>query len=318
MKKNLSQSPDLQSQNKMWDQSLDKYLFYLKTERNYSSHTISAYASDLSQFYQYLVQNHKLHLDQINKSELRSFLGYLKNEGYKANSINRKIACIRTFFKYLVKLGVIEKNPTATLFSLKTEKYLPPNLSYKTILSALELPDETTFIGARDKAILELFYGTGIRLGELGTLTLDNIDLVNALIRVKGKGSKERMVPLGRVASVFLKNYLEKRSHIVQHPAKDHKDVFINKIGQKLSYRGIQMRVKKYLMLVSRSGKLHPHVLRHSFATHLLDEGADLLAVKELLGHSNLSTTQIYTHVSAENLKKIYRQAHPRAEKGDN
>ena len=316
MKKKLSLNPAVQVHNKMWDQLLDKYLFYLKTERNYSAYTISAYATDLTQFYKFLEQNyHNLSLDQVNKSILRSFLGYLRNERYKAKSINRKIACIRSFFKYLIKLGMIDRNPTSTLFSLKTDKSLPPYLDYKTIIAALELPNEETFIGARDKAILELFYGTGIRLGELGQLALNDIDFVNSVIRVKGKGSKERIVPLGKVATIMLKNYLNKRSQVLQNLKKNVDTVFINKFGKKLSHRGIQFRVKKYLMLVSQSGKTHPHVLRHSFATHLLNEGADLLAVKELLGHANLSTTQIYTHVSAEYLKKIYKQAHPKAEK---
>ena len=309
MIKNQYQSPTPKLHNRLWDQLLDNYLLSLKSERNYSPHTINAYATDLNQFNRFL-EDKNLAFDQINKSILRSFLAYLKQEDYKAKSINRKMASIRSFYKYIVKLNVLTKNPTTTLFSLKTEKNLPPNLSYQTILAALELPDEETFIGARDQAILELFYGTGIRLGELGTLTLDDIDFVNDLIRVKGKGSKERLVPLGKAAKNSLENYLNRRTLINQ---KSINALFLNKYGKIFSHRGIQKRVQKYLMLVSPSGKTSPHVLRHSFATHLLDEGADLLAVKELLGHSNLSTTQIYTHVSVEHLKKIYQQAHPRA-----
>lgn len=310
----MNSNPNQHLLSKEWDQLLDKYLFYLKTERNYSPYTISAYGSDLNQFYQFLEQNYHLSLNQINRSILRSFLGFLKNSGYNARSINRKIACIRSFFKYLAKLNAIELNPTASLFSLKTEKRLPPNLSYQTILAALELPDRDTFIGVRDKAMLELFYGTGIRLAELGNLNIDDVDFVNALIRVQGKGLKERLVPLGRVAGNSLKKYLDERLQIVRQSATDVKAVFLNRFGQRLSHRGIQKRVEKYLLLVTQPGKTNPHIFRHSFATHLLDEGADLLAVKELLGHSSLTSTQIYTHVSAEHLKKIYRQAHPRAE----
>lgn len=311
MKKNPSQNHSLPWQS---DQLLEKFLFYLKTEKNYSDHTVSAYATDLTQFYQYLEEINKLKLNQIDKFVLRSFLSHLKEEGFKSKSINRKMACIRSFFKYLIKMDLLEKNPTATLFSLKTEKHLPASLSYQAILTALELPDENTFIGARDRAILELFYGTGIRLNELATLIISDIDFSSGLIRIKGKGGKERIIPIGKVAIHYLQNYLEKRSDVIRKSNKENKFVFLNKYGNSLSNRNIQKRVSKYLIRIAESGKTNPHVLRHSFATHLLDEGADLLAVKELLGHSNLATTQIYTHVSAEHLKKIYQRAHPRAE----
>ena len=315
MKKNHSLKSTQQAQSDVWDQLLERYILYLKTERNYSAHTITAYATDLIQFFKFLDQNKINSNDGINKIVLRSFLGLLKNNGFKAKSINRKIACIHTFFKYLIKNGIIEKNPTATLFSLKTGKTLPANIDYNAISKAIGLTNETTFIGIRDKAILELFYGTGIRLDELSNLTIQDLDFVNDQIRVTGKSSKERIVPLGRASKASLKNYLRIRSQMVDLLTKKHDALFLNRYGKKISHRGIRGRVSKYLMLVTSSGKTSPHVLRHSCATHLLDEGADLLAVKELLGHSNLATTQIYTHVSAETLKKIYKQTHPRAEK---
>jgi len=297
-----------------WDQLLDQYLTYIDNERNYSSYTVMAYASDLNQFYQFLAQQKISNFDQIDKIVLRSFLGFLKQHGIKSKSINRKIACIRSFFKYLSKLEIIDKNPTVNLFSLKTEKNLPPNLSYEAITSAINLTDENTFFGSRDKAMIELFYGTGIRLGELAKLDHSDIDFVNNMVRVQGKGSKQRLVPLGRAAKDALLMYLDFRSQVVDL-LNTSEAVFLNKFGKRLSHRGIYGRITKYLQLTSPTGKTNPHVLRHSCATHLLDEGADLLAVKELLGHATLSTTQIYTHVSAEHLKKIYKQSHPKADK---
>ena len=304
--------------NMTQNELIDKFLFYLKTEKNYSQYTISAYGSDLNQFFEYTDQNLNLKINNINKTAFRSFLGYLKNKNLNARSINRKIACIRSFFKYLVKINIIQKNPALSLYSMKTERKLPPNISYEIILKALELPDTNTVIGIRDKAILELFYSTGIRLGELENLSIKDIDFMNSQIRVVGKGAKTRLIPLGIVAGKHLKNCLNCRS-IFEKPEVSNKDAaFLSKLGRRLSRSSIQRRVEKYLMMVVQSGKTFPHILRHSFATHLLNEGADLLAVKELLGHSSLATTQIYTHVSAEHLKKIYKQAHPKADKNIN
>ncbi|MBD3289178.1 tyrosine recombinase XerC [candidate division KSB1 bacterium] len=317
MRKQISQKQSLQNDFQLWDQLLDKYLFYLKMERNYSPHTINAYATDLNQFFQFLEKKSRASVNQINKTVLRSFLGHLRNDGISANSINRKIASLRSFFKYLTQQNIIKKNPVTQIFSLKTEKKLPPNVSFRKILSVLELPDDSTFIGSRDRSMLEILYSSGIRLSELANLELDDIDSDSALIKVKGKGAKERIVPLGRAALDSLQKYLKHRKALTEAKNSDSHHLFLNKFGNKLSNRKVHDRVKKYLMQIVGSGKTHPHVLRHSFATHLLNEGADLLAVKELLGHSNLSTTQIYTHVSAEHLKKVYKQAHPRADDSD-
>jgi tyrosine recombinase XerC len=314
MGKKISQNPALQFDSQLWDQLLDKYLFYLKMERNYSAHTINAYATDLNQFFEFLEDRNRFPATQINKTVLRSFLGYLKNNGISATSINRKIASLRSFFKFLKQQGIVNQNPVAHIFSLKTEQKLPPNVSFQQILSILELPDDSTFIGSRDRTMLEILYGTGIRLSELASLELNDIDFNSALIKVKGKGAKERIIPIGQAAIDSLSNYLKYRKALVEMKKSDCRHLFLNKFGGKLSNRKIHDRIKKYLMQIVGSGKTHPHVLRHSFATHLLDEGADLLAVKELLGHTSLSTTQIYTHVSAEHLKKVYKQAHPRAD----
>jgi len=301
-----------------WDLLLDKFFHYLKTERTYSDYTLIAYGIDLKQFYLFLDQNFglpNLSPTQITKQILRSYLGRLRKEQYSATSINRKIACLKSFFGHLYSQNLISVNPASSLFSLKTEKRIPKTLNYNNIKEALSLPDTNSPIGLRDQAMIELFYGTGIRLGELSNLKLNDIDFVSSLIKVKGKGGKERLVPLGEMAIRALKKYLDVRSEFLQKTiVKDVPAIFLNKHGKTLSRRGIQRRVAKYLQHVSLNGT-NPHILRHSFATHLLDEGADLIAVKELLGHASLSTTQIYTHVSTERLKKIYRQAHPRADR---
>jgi len=301
-----------------WDLLFDKFFHYLRTERTYSTYTLIAYGIDLKQFYLFLDHNFGLkHLSpiQITKHILRSYLGYLRKEDYLATSINRKIACLKSFFRYLYNQNLISANPTSGLFSLKTEKRIPRTLNYDIIKEALSLPDTDSPIGRRDQAIMELFYGTGIRLSELSNLKLNDIDFVNGLIKVTGKGSKQRLVPLGEMAIRSLKNYLEVRTEFLKKTiVKDVPTIFLNKHGKPLSRRSIQRRVAKYLQHVSANGT-NPHILRHSYATHLLDEGADLIAVKELLGHSSLSTTQMYTHVSTERLKTIYRQAHPRADR---
>ncbi len=301
-----------------WDLLLDKFFHHLKTERTYSVYTLIAYGIDLKQFYFFLDQNFGLeHISpsQISKQILRTYLGHLGKNNYLATSINRKIACLKSFFGFLYRQNYITTNPAGSLFSLKMEKNIPQTINYDNIKEALILPDESSSIGIRDRAILELFYGTGIRLGELSNLKLNDIDFVNGLIKVSGKANKQRLVPVGEFATRSLKKYMEVREQLLKKTiGKDVQTIFLNRYGKPLSSRGIQRRVKKYLRQVATSGT-SPHVLRHSFATHLLDEGADLMAVKELLGHSDLSTTQIYTHVSTERLKEIYKQAHPRADR---
>jgi integrase/recombinase XerC len=311
-----NRSPSRQSGD--WDLLLDKFFHHLKTERTYSLYTLVAYGIDLKQFYFFLDQNFELeHISpaHITKPVLRTYLGHLRKKNYLATSINRKIACLKSFFGFLYRQNYITSNPAGSLFSLKMKKKIPQTINYDNIKQALVLPEESSAIGIRDQAILELFYGTGIRLGELSNLKLNDIDFVNGLIKVSGKGNKQRLVPLGEFATRSLKKYMEVREQSLQKTiAKDVPTIFLNRYGKPLSSRGIQRRVKKYLGQVSSDGT-SPHVLRHSFATHLLDEGADLMAVKELLGHSDLATTQIYTHVSTERLKEIYKQAHPRADR---
>lgn len=317
MKKNHKLSKTMPGASNKWDFLFDKYLNYIKTDRSYSLHTIKSYSNDLQQFYLFLDEHFGFeHItpDQITRQRLRLFLAQLKKQNFQPTSLNRKIASLKSFFKFLFIHKHIRNNPAAGLYSLRSEKKIPIPLNYDQIKKAISLIDTTTVLGLRDRTIFELFYGTGIRLSELANLKIADVDFMNSLIRVLGKGKKERLLPLGQMAIQAMKNYLSRRLELLQQSkSKDTQYIFLNKYGSKLSERSIQRRVARYLRFVSATGT-HPHNLRHSFATHLLDEGADLIAVKELLGHSSLATTQIYTHVSAEKLKKIYKQAHPRAE----
>ena len=301
---------------------VEQFLQFLKEERNYSPYTVRSYSADLHQFYSFLCElldTEEVPLTHIERTHFRAYLGRLGRRGLSARSIGRKLAAIRAFYRYLVSRQIIATNPTTGLRAPKQEKRLPKNLSVSGVLDALTLPDSGEIEGLRDRAILELFYGTGIRLSELSALNLGDIDFENKVVKVMGKGSKERIVPFGPNTSEQLEHYIARRHELLSRKNDAISDaVFINNRGKRLSNRTIERRVARYLALVSHSGATNPHVLRHSFTTHLLDAGADLMAVKELLGHSSLSTTQIYTHVSAERLKRVYRQAHPRAEKKKN
>ena len=303
--------------NKFLLSYVNQFLLFLKKERHYSALTISAYENDLTQFQSYL-EHHLteiISIHQITRLHIRSFLSYLFDQGFEPESINRKLACIRSFFRYWVNQGEIKISPAANVFSLKMQKKLPSTLSYQSIEKAIENIDAGTLFGLRNKVILELLYGTGIRLSELKNLNIKDIDFYNGLIKVRGKGEKERLVPLGSVAKQALTNYLERRYEFFKTIEDTNEQALIlNKYGKRLSSKGIRRVVNKLLAPFSTTGKSNPHLLRHSFATHLLDEGADLTAVKELLGHKSLSTTQIYTRVTVERLKKVYRQAHPKSE----
>lgn len=291
---------------------VEEFLAHLRSEKNASDFTLKAYKTDLSQFVQFLEDTNT---QEITKKSIRSFLSLLFKGGLKAATVNRKFTCLKSFFKFLCIRELIDFNPTLNLSFLKTERKLPSFLEYETIMTALELPDMNSFDGLRDRVILELFYSTGIRLRELVGLNLDDIDFLNALVKVKGKGSKQRLVPLGKVTAKYVKKYINERERFLSSLGKTPAALFINRRGARISPSGVQGIVKKYLLLASDKNEAYPHILRHSFATHLLEEGADLLAVKELLGHSSLSTTQVYTHLTAERLKEVYKQAHPRAEK---
>ena len=295
-------------------ESAKRFLISLKEQLNYSENTIQAYAVDLTQFNDFLSEYHSdsnVSVEKIDKLSIRHFFGKLDEEGISRKSIARKLAELRSLFKYLIRTGVIEHNPAKNFSFPKMEKRLPTPLSVEEALKLVTAPKADTFAGARDSALLELLYGTGARLSEIVSLNIRNLNWESGTVRLFGKGSKERIVPLGGPGWKALEVYEGFRNS--KSKEGDEIALFLNKYGKRLSGRGIQRIVKKYMSMTVESKGKNPHILRHTFATHLLERGADLNAVKELLGHEDLATTQIYTHVEAEGLKKAYKQAHPRA-----
>lgn len=299
-----------------FEKDKEDFLQYLKSEKNFSENTLISYQDALFSFGEFLKkrETYENFLQQISRPLLRDFLISLKRKGLKETTIAHRVFVLRSFFKFLFKRRKIKANPGAFLLSPKRRKSLPSFLTVSQMEELLKLPPREDIWGLRDLAILELFYSTGMRLSELSGLELSNIDFNGEVIRVMGKGRKERIIPVGAEALSALKNYLDQRNlYIKDLSSFDGETVFLNRSGKKLSSRSIARIVKRYAQEVSEDKKTSPHKLRHTFATHLLDEGADLLAVKELLGHESLSTTQIYTHVTTERLKKVYKKAHPRA-----
>jgi len=297
-------------------EAVETFLQYLGKEKRYSVHTVRAYKTDLEQFIQFLVQERERPepppAEEATKEEIRLFLGGLVRHGMSKRSVARKLASLRAFFGYLTRTGSITSNPTVTLTAPKLEKHLPEFLREEEIVEALEGIGQDSAAGVRDRAILELFYGTGMRLSELVGLSVGNVDLTVGTVRVSGKGGKEHVLPVGRNVGRVVGRYLARRGEF--RPDEGNQALFLNRWGGRMSVRGVQFLVRRWLRRVSEKKKLSPHILRHTFATHLLDRGADLEAVKELLGHASLSTTQVYTHLTVDHLRKVYRQAHPRAE----
>lgn len=288
----------------------------LKITHN-SAHTISAYSNDLQQFLRWVQERSRCtdpSLRDMNKSTIRGFLAHLVRLGYSSRSVSRKLAALRAFSRYLVLENVIDKNPTLGLASPKLERRLPDFLTKTEMSKLLSLPDVETLEGQRDLLILELFYATGLRVSELASLKLENFRLDENVLRVKGKRGKVRLIPLGERVMRDLVAYLERYQRDEGRRLEYHDYIFVKSNREPFSRQHIASIVNKYVKKVADRKKAHPHALRHTFATHLLNEGADLMSVKELLGHASLSTTQVYTHVSAEHLKKVYKQAHPRAE----
>lgn len=313
--KRLERTPALQCGLELMQTYIKSFLRHLASDRNYSPHTIAAYEDDLRQFCEFLrgaYEGHPVAPGEIDHTVIRRFLAALLARGFSKPSIARKLACVKSFFRYLRKTGVVDGNPAANTVAPRLEKRLPRFLDEQCVARLMDQPDRSTPEGARDAAILELFYSTGIRLAELLGLCIADVDLGNGTIKVTGKGSKQRIVPFGRKAKSALRGYLEMRPvFAVTRPAPPN--VFLTVRGRVMNPKGINLLMNRYIGLVSDIEKKSPHLLRHTFATHLLDRGADLRAVQELLGHESLSTTQIYTHVSIERLRSVYAQAHPKA-----
>ncbi|MFA6078305.1 MAG: tyrosine recombinase XerC [Candidatus Omnitrophota bacterium] len=286
---------------------VEKFINYLKVEKNSSKHTILNYSIDLEAFIEFLGEKE---LDSVDHLLLRRFLADMRAKNYAKRTVARKLASLRTFFRFLYREGMVKSNPMTAITTPKLDKKLPMVLDVAKVTRLLEAPDEKTDSGLRDKAIFETLYSTGIRVSELVGLDHNDIDQISGVIKVLGKGSKERIVPIGEPALAALKKYTDRCDNLKK---KDRNAVFLNKSGGRLTDRGVRRILDKHIRACSIEQKVSPHSLRHSFATHLLDRGADLRCVQELLGHMNLSTTQIYTHVSAERLKAVYDKAHPRA-----
>lgn len=289
---------------------LPKFLRYLQVERNYSGHTLIAYQTDLDQFINWLeTENHSLHIHEVTLSDLRGYLASLFSSGLSRKSISRKVASLRAFFRYARRSGAVSVNPAVSLSFPKTSRNLPEFLSEETITRLMAQPDVTHWMGLRDRLVLELFYSTGIRLSELTNLKISDYEPAHQTIRVWGKGSKNRIVPVGTSCAHLLSEWMVSRQSVGSGTDR----MFVTDKEQPVNPGFIQRLVKKYLLPVTEVKKKSPHLLRHTFATHMIDHGADLRAVKDFLGHESLSTTQIYTHVSVERLKSVYKQAHPTA-----
>jgi len=331
---------------------ITEFLNYLNYERHFSPHTAKCYGADLRQFSAYVLgersaaahgalraavgQGHlaeasaggaggthtatatvvgadlKQKLLAITAEDVKSFLAFLGQQDYSKSTTARKLATLRSFYKFCVRRNYMQANPLSTIRLPKQEKRLPKFLDVEQINRLLRTPDDTTILGARDRAMLEVMYSTGIRVSELVDLNAEDVDFSAQLVRIRGKGKKQRNTPIGPTALGAITRYVELRRADPRSPSFDQKALFVNKHGQRLSTRSVRRKLDKYLAIAGLDPAISPHTLRHSFATHMLDKGADLRSVQELLGHQSISTTQVYTHLTAERMKKSYDDAHPR------
>jgi len=282
---------------------MEKYLDYLKYNRNYSDNTINSYKRDIIQFNNYITKDYK----DLNYNDCKSYLSYLYDDNNCKSSVSRKISSLKSYFKYLEKNNIIEKNPFSLISLPKKEKRLPKFINYDDLDAIIKSLTETTFINKRDKLIFELLYSTGIRLSELDNIKLKDIDFSEKNIKILGKGNKERIVFFGDYSLDIIKSYLK--------DLNNNEYLLVSKNNKKISTRTIQKSIDRIIKTASIKKDITPHTLRHTFATHLLNEGCDILTVQELLGHSSLDTTQIYTHISNERLRKVYLDTHPRSKK---
>jgi integrase/recombinase XerC len=323
---------------------VQEFLNYLTFEKRFSEHTAKCYGADLTQFGEFLIgcspdttpdaemasltQQHadnatavatqtNRRVDQLlllaQTDTVRAYLALLNEKQYSKATIARKLATLRSFYKYLVKRNQLDSNPVTAVRTPKQEKKLPKFLEYEQVKKLLETPPRDNWLGARDRAILETLYSTGIRVSELVALNMDDVDFLGEVVHVRGKGKKERIAPIGSSALQAIQHYMEFRNKRAQSNGNfDSKVLFVNKHGRRLSTRSVRRKMDKYLKMAGLDPSISPHTLRHSFATHMLNNGADLRSVQELLGHQSLSTTQIYTHLTTRRLKEVYENAHPR------
>ncbi|MFH1853096.1 MAG: site-specific tyrosine recombinase/integron integrase [Candidatus Neomarinimicrobiota bacterium] len=292
---------------------INDFLSYIGKERNYSQNTLKSYGRDLQRF-QAFIQTYSGEPDttfgNVDKLAIRHFLGAEFEQGYSSRTVARRLASLKSFFKYLLRAEEISANPTIGIKTPRTPKTLPNYIPEKLIDELMAAPRIDTLNGLCDRAVLELFYSTGMRLSELTGLNIGHVDFNNQVVKVRGKGNKERIIPFGPQARKSLEQFLRERG-ITKYRTEAGQPLFTTKGNRRISIRTIQRRVKKYLQNLTAGTALGPHTLRHTFATHMLDHGADIRSVKDLLGHSSLSSTQVYTHLQPDRMKKIYRQAHP-------
>jgi integrase/recombinase XerC len=307
-----------------------QFLDYLKLERHFSDYTVKSYGADLIQFGQFLsgeigstAQSQSFPADmslddrQLKTEPLtiREFLAYLYGQNYTKSTTARKLATLRSFYKFLIRRGMLSVNPLSTIRTPKQEKRLPKTLDLEQVQKLLDAPGDADLLSSRDKAMLEILYSSGIRVSELVELEMQDLDLQEGVLRVKGKGRKDRLTPIGSQAIKAIQRYFDLRQQDSRCQQSTHQTrVFLNKHGEPLSTRSVRRKLDKYLVSAGLDPGISPHTLRHSFATHLLNNGADLRSVQELLGHQSLSTTQIYTHLTTSRMKEVYDGAHPRAD----
>lgn len=290
---------------------IERFLDYISVERGLSLNTVISYKQDLTKFNRFIDSGHNDSLTKVSKSDITSFMLNLKDKGLSANSISRNVVAIKLFYRFLNRERVINSDPTVNLDSPKLWKHIPDVLSLKEAESLLEAPDIRDKKGIRDRAILELMYATGMRVSEAADLKVDSLNLDVGFVRCVGKGQKERIVPLGKKAIEAVRKYLDKvRTQFQKNNVT--RFLFLNRSGGRISRQSIWKIIVYYGRKARIKKNLKPHILRHSFATHLLERGADLRSVQEMLGHSNISTTQIYTHINKDRLKAIHKMYHPR------
>ncbi|MGI5839083.1 MAG: tyrosine recombinase XerC [bacterium] len=300
-------------------ENLTDFLLYLRVEKNSSPRTLESYRSDLEQFFAFCRGSQtavEFSVTAVDRLLVREYLAFLQSRDYSRRSTARKLASLRSFYRWLLREERIKDNPLAGIATPKIERRLPNFLYLSEMDALLAAPDRSTPLGLRDAALLETLYATGIRVGELVGLNLGDIDFGMEYVLVFGKGAKERIVPIGAKAIAAVQDYLRRGREALRPAGRSgsaEKALFLNNMGTRLTARSVRRCIDKYTQRIALQRKISPHVLRHSFATHLLEAGADLRSVQEMLGHVNLSTTQVYTHVTRAQLKRVYGQAHPRA-----
>ena len=290
---------------------LGGFLSFLQYEKRSSPHTIKAYERDLHQYISYCKREAKEPWSNTNQQDIRLYISAKHREGLSGKSLQRHLSSLRAIFNYMLREGFLKSNPALGVRAPKIKRKLPTTLDIDQLSHLLNLPENAS-INIRDKAIMELFYSTGLRLSELASLNLNDLKGSEGLLTVTGKGGKSRLVPVGKIALQAIKKWIKVRKDFLQ---KNEEALFVSKIGQRLSVRSIELRIKKHSIERGIPRNVYPHIFRHSFASHLLESSADLRAVQELLGHADISTTQIYTHLDFQHLARVYDQSHPRANK---